>query len=426
VSGAARPPVERRIIPISSGKGGVGKTTLAVNYALCLARHGRTVLIDLDTGTSSVRNCVDTPVERDLYHFFKKGHALKDCITTLDARLDPGGRFANFGFIASPKHLIEDITNFSPRRREQLVDAINELPANFVVLDLKAGLDVNVIEFLPYSNSGMLVFTPHLPAATLAAADIVKAILFRKLRYLFAAGSSVYADLKGLTPAFVNDLLDRVEDVYDSAMHNLDAFVADLHHALGDHPVFKLVASAIDTFVVYYVLNRFDGVRASYETAVKPFVQSLAETVSAHMTVMNLGWVVESERINASNIQRVPAMLQPPTAPTARKAAPPADRVQAELSQLAAQHLPSRPRADRARTPLAAVMPASPSRYLDVQLETLKRMYGDMKDASYRDNFTYITARSLHVMAGRRTSDFGDTRLFKASEMQDAIQSRGR
>src|SRR6185369_5257728 len=202
---------ERRIIPISSGKGGVGKTTLAVNYALCLARHGRTVLIDLDTGTSSVRNCVDTKVERDLYHFFKKGHALSDCITTLDARLDPGGRYANFGFIASPKHLIEDITNFSPRRREQLVEAINELQANFIVLDLKAGLDVNVIEFLPYSNSGILVFTPHLPAATLAAADIVKAILFRKLRAVFAVGSPVYSDLGGLTPGFVNSLIDQVE-----------------------------------------------------------------------------------------------------------------------------------------------------------------------------------------------------------------------
>ena len=34
-----------RIIPISSGKGGVGKTTLALNYALSLSRHGRTILV---------------------------------------------------------------------------------------------------------------------------------------------------------------------------------------------------------------------------------------------------------------------------------------------------------------------------------------------------------------------------------------------
>jgi MinD-like ATPase involved in chromosome partitioning or flagellar assembly len=417
--------IERRIIPISSGKGGVGKTTLALNYALCLSRHGKTVLIDLDTGTSSIRNCVDVPVQRDLYHFFKKGYALADCVTTLDERLDPGRQYPDFGFIASPKHLIEDITNFTPRRREQLIDAINELPANFVVLDLKAGLDVNVIEFLPYSNSGLLVFTPHLPAATLAAADIVKAILFRKLRTLFAPGSSVYADLKGLTPRFVNDLLDQVEDVYDSAMHNLDAFVADLHHALGEHPVFKLVANAVESFLVYYVLNRFDGVRSSYDTAVKPFVTSLADNVSASMTVMNLGWVVESDRLNESNIRRVPAMLRPQAAAPAASLPGPS-RFDAELSRLAAQHLPTRAREPQVRTPQATATRASASLYLDSQLDSLRRMYADMKGANYRDNFAYVAARSLHVMAGRRTSDFGDTRLFKPAELQRALHDRGR
>src|SRR6185436_7515995 len=133
---------EKRIISVSSGKGGVGKTTIALNYALSLSRHGRTVLIDLDTGTSSIRNCVDAPVVRDLYHFFKKGHTLGDCVTPLGAHLDPTGTYARFGFVAAPKHLIEDITNFTAARREQLIEAINGLDANFIVLDLKAGLDL--------------------------------------------------------------------------------------------------------------------------------------------------------------------------------------------------------------------------------------------------------------------------------------------
>ena len=268
--------IERRIIPISSGKGGVGKTTIALNYALSLSRHGRTILVDLDTGTSSVRNCLDTPVERDLYHFFKKNRPLADCVTTLSPKLDPHGEFQNFGFVAGPKHLIEDITNFNRTRREALIDAINGLKANFIVLDLKAGLDVNVIEFLPFTNSGILVFTPHLPAATLAASDIVKAILFRKLRTIFSPGSPIYTDLKGLDHRFVSSLIDRVEDVYDESVHNLDAFVHDLHHALGDHPVVKFVADAVDSFVVHYVLNMFNGIRESYETAVRPFVGALA------------------------------------------------------------------------------------------------------------------------------------------------------
>jgi MinD-like ATPase involved in chromosome partitioning or flagellar assembly len=415
--------IARRIIPISSGKGGVGKTTLALNYALSLSRHGRTILIDLDTGTSSVRNCIDTPVPHDLYHFFKKGHKLADCVTTLDAKLDPAGHYASFGFIASPKHLIEDIANFTAARRAELIDAINELPATFIVLDLKAGLDANVIEFLPYSNSGLLVFTPHLPSATMAAADIVKAILFRKLRTLFAEGSPVYSELAGLKPDFVNGLLDRVEDVYDSNLHNLDAFVVDLQHALGDHPVFKLVTRAIETFVVAYVLNRFDGVRTSFDTAVKPFVESLAENVSTHLTILNLGWVVESSRLNEANVKRVPALLAPEPRPRLARV----DAAHAQLEKLAAEHLPTKPpRPEKTKGAAAGSVRPRASQYLDVQLDTLRRMYDDMKSANYRENFAYLTARSLHVMASRRTSDFGDTRLFKTSELQQALQERGR
>ena len=40
----------KRIIPVSSGKGGVGKTTVATNFALSLSRYAPTILVDLDTG----------------------------------------------------------------------------------------------------------------------------------------------------------------------------------------------------------------------------------------------------------------------------------------------------------------------------------------------------------------------------------------
>jgi len=134
-----------RIIPVSSGKGGVGKTTFAIHYALMLSRYGRTVLIDLDMGTSSVRNSIDVPVPYDLYHFFRRGVPLDSCITQIDSKLDPAGRYRNFGFIASPRGLIEDLLNFDESHKITLIRAINALAADYIVIDLKAGIDPHVL-----------------------------------------------------------------------------------------------------------------------------------------------------------------------------------------------------------------------------------------------------------------------------------------
>ena len=101
----------KRIIPVASGKGGVGKTTFAVHFALSLSRFAPTVLVDLDTGTSSVRSSIGVKAEKDLYHFHRKGASLADCITRLDDSLDPSGRFRQFGVVAGPKHFIDEIGN---------------------------------------------------------------------------------------------------------------------------------------------------------------------------------------------------------------------------------------------------------------------------------------------------------------------------
>ena len=408
----------KRIIPISSGKGGVGKTTFAINFALALSRRGRTVLVDLDTGTSAIRNAIDVPIARDLYHFFRKGEPLNNCVTPLDEKLDRHRQFPNFGFVAGPLHLIDEITNFGAAHKAKLINAINGLDADYVILDMRAGLDSNVIDFLPFSNSGILIFTPHLPSATLAASDIVKAILFRKLRLIFSKESPFFTTVGSDIDYWrlINDLIDRVEDVYDDSVQNLDAFADDLANNLGDHPVTRTVQQTLDEFRVHYVLNLFNGVEDSFNTAVKPFVENLTSNVSARCGVTNLGWITRSDAIHRGNCNKIPALLLPPEKkPGAQKPkANPIDDLRLAIGL-------EPPRKPKQRGAAAAAPMLDPADHLTNQLHVLKTMFEQKKDDDFHANFEYASQRALFTMKTRRPSEFGDVRIYTPNEMLTTI-----
>jgi MinD-like ATPase involved in chromosome partitioning or flagellar assembly len=404
----------KRIIPISSGKGGVGKTTFAINFSLALARHGKTVLVDLDTGTSAIRNAIDVPISRDLYHFFRRNEPLNNCVTPLDAKLDPKNEFANFGFVAGPLHLIEEITNFGAAHKQKLIAAINTLDADYVILDMRAGLDANVIDFLPFSNSGILIFTPHLPSATLAASDIVKAILFRKMRLIFSRESPFFGTISGGGLDFfrlINDLIDRVEDVYDSSVANLDDFANDLAQNLGDHPITRTVQQTIDEFRVHYVLNLFNGVDDSFNTAVKPFLENLTRNVSARCGVTNLGWITRSDVIHRANCNKIPALL------LQQEKKKKVDKVAKELDDLRIAIGLEPPRKQKTAASLAQPQYAADADPLARQLDVLRTMFDQKKDDDYTANFDYVSQRALFTMRNRRPSEFGDTRIYTPPEM---------
>ncbi len=271
-----------------------------------------------------------------------------------------------------------------------------------------------------FSNSGVLVFTPHLPSATLAASDIVKAILFRKLRLIFSKASPFFETVPDSAFSFklINELIDRVEDVYDSSVQNLDAFALDLAQNLGDHPITRTVQTTIDEFRVHYVLNLFNGVDDSFNTAVKPFLDNLTSNVSARCGVTNLGWITRSDVIHQANCNRIPALLVPQREPKKKPA---------ELDIRAMVGLePPRPsrRADEQTTRRGALDDSKTRRLddpLSRQLDTLKSMFEQRKDDDFNANFEYVTQRTMFTMKNRRPSELGDVRVYTPAEMLTSL-----
>jgi MinD-like ATPase involved in chromosome partitioning or flagellar assembly len=418
-----------RIIPVSSGKGGVGKTTFAIHYALMLSRYGRTVLIDLDMGTSSVRNSIDVPVPYDLYHFFRRGVALESCISPIDTRLDPTGRYRNFGFIASPRGLIEDLLNFDERHKITLIRAINSLQVDYIVIDLKAGIDPHVLDFLPHANTGVIVFTPLVPSAVFAASEMVKALILRKLKALFTFdGFLIRSGFSQLQVVNYMVHIEAMEDVYEAKEKNLEEFLLLMQKEVDNELILAMLGNVIRDFKIYYVLNRFNSITDSVEKIIRPFTESIHKAISPYLKMINLGWIVEDDRFMKSATQRVPLLLQSqePKQPVRKMET---DLLNQWMSELKKEFAPL-PKPLRMSSGTVVAAPPPPKAVvsndpLDQQLNLLKAMFENQDKKDFRLNFDYITQRSLHLMRHGRFDDFGDVKLLATlQDRAEAISSR--
>ena len=242
---------DRKVIPIASGKGGVGKSILSANLGIMLAAYGRrTVLIDLDLGGSNLHTYLGLKNRQPGI-----GNFVSDKSRDFNS-LAVQTPYNNLWFIAGDV-LVTGTANLLHQQRKALISRIQKIDADFVVLDLGSGTGLNVVDFFLISNAGILVSTPQTPAI-LNAYNFLKNAVFRQLQRNVATPKKAVSYLKdvvkdknpGATPT-ITEIIEKIERISNKA----GGEARDQVNALFPHLVLNMGESPEDLEIAYNFRN---------------------------------------------------------------------------------------------------------------------------------------------------------------------------
>lgn len=143
-----------RVITVTSGKGGVGKTSISVNLALELQSLGKKVIIlDADFGLANIEIMLGIRPKYNLADLIYGDKSLKEIIT-----YGPKG----IGFLSGGSG-IQELVNLSKEQILTFTRTLYELDeiADVVIVDTGAGIADVVMEFITASSEVLLVVTPE-------------------------------------------------------------------------------------------------------------------------------------------------------------------------------------------------------------------------------------------------------------------------
>ncbi|MBK9292914.1 MAG: MinD/ParA family protein [Oligoflexia bacterium] len=206
---------QTRTISITSGKGGVGKTTVVCNLASQLAKQGKNVLIlDGDLGMANVDIMFNTRTRYTINDLFNGQKNIEEVLVQVSPHiwLLPGGS----GFT--------ELQNLADREKRVLLDQLSSIKQKFdyMLIDTAPGIDSNVMYFNTSAQEICVIVTPD-PASFTDAYALIKVLntYYQEKRFSIIAnqvrdeqeGLSVYQKLSDVCQKFLYVSLDYLGSI---------------------------------------------------------------------------------------------------------------------------------------------------------------------------------------------------------------------
>ncbi len=212
-----------RVITVTSGKGGVGKSNISLNLAISFSKlRKRVVILDADFGLANIEVMLGIRPGYSLADVIFRGRSVSEIITK-----GPG----NIGFVSGGSG-INELTSLNSDQIRILVNVMYQLDniADVVIIDTGAGISESVMEMILSSTELLLVATPE-PASITDAYVLLKTLKNQpdydeemiKIRLLGnrtqsrAEGKELYDKLNSVVGRFLDMRMDYMGAVpYDS------------------------------------------------------------------------------------------------------------------------------------------------------------------------------------------------------------------
>ena len=160
------------VIAITSGKGGVGKSSITVNLGISLAKTGaRVCILDADTGLANINILLGLTPKASLEHVLFGAKAIEEIMLDgpFGVKLIPGANG------------ISECVSLHPRQQLRLTRELGRIEGEFdyLLLDTAAGIDDNTLAFVSSAHQSIVVITPE-PTSLTDAFSLIKVMQRRR------------------------------------------------------------------------------------------------------------------------------------------------------------------------------------------------------------------------------------------------------